>query len=142
MKVKIESIEEKKMTNGNPFWIVKSNGKGYYCFDKKIADYTVGDEIEVETKEKEGTDHKGNPIRWLYIQFPKEKPQTSQAKPKEKPQTSQAKAVSTDAMLLAYAKDLEIAILEKSNEAKTLQQALEEIQFIYETFKNLIGGGK
>jgi len=129
-KMKIESIEEKKMTNGNPFWIVKSGDKSYFCFDRKIQDKKVGDEIEVDIQEREGKDFEGNPIKRLYIQFPKEK------------SFGGSKVVSTNAMLLSYAKDLEIAIMEKSKETKTLQQTLEEIQFIYETFKNLIGGEK
>jgi len=130
-KVKIESIEEKKMTNGNPFWIVKSEGKSYFCFDRKIQDSRPGDEIEVEIKERDGTDFEGNPIKRLYIQFPK-----------ESKSYGSSKVININAMILAYAKDLEIAIMEKSKETKTLQQTLEEIQFIYETFKNLIGGEK
>ena len=130
MKVKIESIEEKKMTNGNPFWIVKSEGKSYFCFDKKIQDSRPGDEIEVEIKERDGTDFEGNPIKRFYIQFPKER------------SFGGSKVVNTNAMLLSYAKDLEIALLEKTKEQKTIQQCLDEIQFIYETFKNLIGGDK
>jgi hypothetical protein len=129
-KVKIESIEEKKMTNGNPFWIVKSEGKSYFCFDKKIVGYGVGDEIEVEVKERDGTDFEGNPIKRFYIQFPKEKAFKGSG------------IANVDAMLLSYAKDLEIALLEKTKEQKTIQQCLDEIQFIYETFKNLIGGEK
>jgi hypothetical protein len=128
MKVRIESIEEKKMTNGNPFWIVRSEGKNYFCFDKKITGYSVGDEIEVEVREKDGTDYEGNPVKRFYIQFPKER--------------FTPKTVSTDAMVLSYAKDLEIALLGRTKEQKTVQQCLEEIQFIYETFKELIGGNK
>jgi len=130
MKVKIESIEEKKMTNGNPFWIVKSEGKSLYCFDRKIQDKKPGDEIEVEIKERDGTDFEGNPIKRLYIQFPKEKP------------FGGLKVANINAMLLSYAKDLEIALLEKSPEPKSAKECLDEIQFIYETFKNLIGGEK
>jgi len=127
MKVRIESIEEKKKTDGNPFWLVKSEGKTYYCFDKKIETAKVGDEIEVEIKERDGTDFDGNLIKRYYLQFPKEK-------------FTNPKAVSTDAMLLSYAKDLVIAL--KGDKEKDLQEALGEIELAYKFFKNLLGGEK
>jgi len=129
-KMKIESLEKKAKQDGRPYWVVKSNGMTYYCFDTKIGEKKVGDEIEVDIREKDTTDSQGNVSKWFYIQFPKEK------------SFGGPKAVNTNAMILAYAKDLEIAIMEKSKETKTLQQTLEEIQFIYETFKALIGGEK
>jgi len=130
MKLRIDSIEEKKMTNGNLFWIVKSGEKGFFCFDKKILNYKAGDEIEVEVKEKEGTDYIGNTVKRYYIEFPKEK------------SMSTSKVMNLNAMLLSFAKDLEIALLEKSPEPKSAKECLDEIQFIYETFKALVGGEK
>jgi len=127
MKVRIESIEEKKKTDGNPFWLVKSEGKTYYCFDKKIETAKVGDEIEVEIKERDGTDFDGNLIKRYYLQFPKEK-------------FTNPKAVNKDAILLSYAKDLVIAL--KGDKEKDLQEALGEIELAYKFFKNLLGGEK
>jgi len=129
-RIKIDSLEKKAKQDGRPYWVVKSNGVTYYCFDTKIGEKKVGDEIEVDVREKDTTDSQGNVSKWLYIQFPKEK------------SFGGSKVVNLNAMILAYAKDLEIAIMGKSKETKTLQQTLEEIQFIYETFKNLIGGEK
>jgi len=129
--IKIDSLEKKAKQDGRPYWVVKSNGVTYYCFDTKIGEKKVGDEIEVDVREKDTTDSQGNVSKWFYIQFPK-----------ENKSFGGSKVVSTNAMLLSYAKDLEIAIMEKGKETKTLQQTLEEIQFIYETFKNLIGGEK
>jgi len=128
--IKIDSLEKKAKQDGRPYWVVKSGNTTYYCFDTKIGEKKVGDEIEVDVREKDTTDSQGNVSKWFYIQFPKEK------------SFGGSKVVNTNAMLLSYAKDLEIAIMEKSKETKTLQQTLEEIQFIYETFKNLIGGEK
>jgi len=129
--IKIDSLEKKAKQDGRPYWVVKSNGVTYYCFDTKIGEKKVGDEIEVDVREKDTTDSQGNVSKWFYIQFPR-----------ENKSFGGPKVVNTNAMILAYAKDLEIAIMEKSKETKTLQQTLEEIQFIYETFKNLIGGEK
>jgi len=130
-KMKIDSLEKKAKQDGRPYWVVKSNGATYYCFDTKIGEKKVGDEIEVDIREKDTTDSQGNVSKWFYIQFPK-----------ENKSFGGPKVANVNAMILAYAKDLEIAIMEKSKETKTLQQTLEEIQFIYETFKNLIGGDK
>jgi hypothetical protein len=130
MKLKIDSIDEKKLTNGNPFWIVRSGEKGFFCFDKKITNFKAGDEIDVEVKEKEGMDYAGNVVKRLYIEFPKEKP------------VKNSGVANLNAMLLSFAKDLEIALLEKAKEPKSTKECLDEIQFIYEVFKNLIGGGE
>jgi len=130
-KMKIDSLEKKAKQDGRPYWVVKSNGTTYYCFDTKIGEKKVGDEIEVDIKEKDTTDSQGNASKWFYIQFPK-----------ENKSFGGSRVVNTNAMLLSYAKDLEIALLEKTKEQTTIQQCLDEIQFIYETFKNLIGGEK
>ena len=127
MKIKIEGMEEKKKTDGNPFWLIKNGSKTLFCFDKKIAEYKVGDEVEGEIIEKEGTDFTGSPVIRYYLQFPQEKRATT-------------RVISVNAMLLSYAKDLIITINQGKN--KDLQQYLDEIEISFKFFKNLLEGGE
>jgi len=128
MKIKIEGMEEKKKTDGNPFWLIKNGGKTLFCFDKKIAEYKVGDEIEGDIIEKEGTDFTGSPVIRYYLILSKEK----------KSFANISKVVSVNAMLLSYAKDLIITI--NQGKDKDLQQYLNEIAISFKFFKDLLGG--
>ena len=130
MKIKIEGIEEKKKTDGNSFWLIRNGNKVLFCFDKKIAEYKVGDEIEGEIIEKEGTDFTGSPVIRYYLILSKEKKNIS---------NNSKKVVSVDAMLLSYAKDLIITI--NQGKDKDLQQYLSEIETSFKFFKNLLEGG-
>jgi len=128
MKIKIEGMEEKKKTDGNPFWLIRSGGKVLFCFDKKIAEYQVGDEIEGDIIEKEGTDFTGSPVIRYYLILSKEKKNIANI----------SKVVSVNAMLLSYAKDLIITI--NQGKDKDLQQYLNEIAISFKFFKDLLGG--
>lgn len=127
MKIKIEGMEEKKKTDGNPFWLIRNGNKTLFCFDKKIAEYKVGDEVEGEIIEKEGTDFTGSPVIRYYLILSK------------KSVANTSEIVSVNAMLLSYAKDLVITI--NQGKDKDLQQYLNEIEISYKFFKNLLEGG-
>jgi hypothetical protein len=129
-QIKIDAIEEKKTQDGRSYWLVTSEGKKYICWDRKITLAEAGDTIEADIIKKEGTDFAGNPITWYYLQFPKEQ---------------KAKAKRTEdkrEMLLSYAKDIEIAILNKTTTEKPLSVILDEIETIYNKLSNIVKGGK
>jgi uncharacterized membrane protein len=127
-QIKIDAIEEKKTQDGRSYWLVDSEGKRYICWDKKITLAEAGDTIEAEVVKKEGTDFAGNQVVRYYLQFPKEK-KTKKTEDKRE-------------MLLSYAKDIEIAILNKTTTEKPLSVILDEIETIYNKLANIIKGGE
>jgi len=142
-KLRIQSIEEKKKSDGNPFWVIRDeNGKAYYCFDTKASELQEGDVIEVEVEEREGKDSKGNPTKWYSIKFPKEEKVVQEQKETQvsvQGNIPQQDVIYSNVTILELAVDLEIALIQQGDK-KSTKQALEEVKNIYSTFKGLVEG--
>jgi hypothetical protein len=139
-KLRIQSIEEKKKSDGNPFWVIRDeNGKAYYCFDTKASELQEGDIIEVEIEEREGKDSKGNPTKWYSIKFPKEEKVVQETQLSVRGNIPQHDVIYSNVAILELAVDLEIALIQQGDK-KSTKQALEEVKSIYSTFKGLVEG--
>lgn len=126
VKVKVEELVEQKKKDGNPYWIVKSEGKNYVCFDAKIKE-CLGKEAEVYVNDKEQTSFDGSTSMVHYLNFPK-KGGFGFGRPQANP----------DTMILSYAKDIVVARLQCSTESKTLEQLGQEVGILYKGFKKLL----
>jgi|GEM_PF-4615293 len=139
-KLRIQSIEEKKKSDGNPFWVVRDEkGKAYYCFDTKASELQEGDVIEVEVEEREGKDSRGNPTKWYSIKFPKEEKDVQETQVSVQGNIPQQETAYSNVAILELAVDLEIALIQQGDKRST-KQALEEVKSIYSTFKGLVEG--
>jgi hypothetical protein len=139
-KLRIQSIEERKKSDGNPFWVIRDeNGKAYYCFDAKASELQEGDVIEVEIEEREGKDLKGNPSKWYSIKFPKEEKVIQETQVSVQGNIPQQDVTYSNVAILELAVDLEIALIQQGDK-KSTKQALEEVKNIYSTFKGLVEG--
>lgn len=126
VKVKVEELVEQKKKDGNPYWIVKSEGKNYVCFDAKIKE-CLGKEAEAYVNDKEQTSFDGSTSIVHYLNFPK-KGGFGFGRPQANP----------DTMILSYAKDIVVAKMQCSTETKTLDDLSGEVAKLYKDFKKLI----
>ena len=125
-KVKVEELVEQKKKDGNSYWIVKSEGKNYVCYDSKIKEF-LGKEVECYINGKESTGYDGTTTTIHYLNFPK-KGGFGFGRPQANP----------DTMILAYAKDIIVARMQCSTEIKTLEQLEQEVRYLYKSFKKLL----
>ena len=141
MKIKITSFEEKLSAKNTPYWtVIAQNGdkqvKGL-CFDGKMKDMKVNDEVEVDLVEKNDKD--GKPV--IYINFPKAKGEYSGKKGYAK--SPQDITLQQNSFAMSYSKDLVVAMIAKDNALELLaKDGIEKTLLkLYHSIREELGKG-
>ena len=135
MVIKINSVEQKTGGTGRRFWIVQADKGQWNVFDPKFKDL-VGTTVEVSVKQN----GKFENIELLRTGVTPEPETATQAGyvPSTKVYNSYNDSKKTNTMVMAYAKDIAVACINKDNSGFTPDQIVTMIDFFYRFMKDTL----
>lgn len=135
MIIKIESVEQKTGGTGRRFWVVKADKGQWNVFDPKFKDL-VGTTVEVSTTQN----GKFENIELLRTGVAPEQVTATQAgyTPSTKVYSSFDDAKKTNSMVLSYAKDLTVAVINKEAEGFKPDQIVTMLDYFYRFLKDTL----
>lgn len=110
--LKIETIQQKLSTKGQPYWTYKANGKTYGCWDKEAAEHIAKAVLDGKSVQVEITENESNGQKFRNIQ--KFVNVVDHAASMPVIASSASKGMNSTAMYVSYAKDIFIAMVEKA----------------------------